>query len=53
MQHFTRDYYIYNGEVYKKLHPTKKGYRLVNKDGKRVWITLPKILSVLAHTLNK
>ena len=47
MKHFTKDYYVYNNELYKKIKPQRQGYRLINKEGKRKWITLAQIIDII------
>lgn len=47
MLHFTRDYYVHEGEVYKKLKPCNNRYYLTNKEGKRKWITKKEIEKIL------
>lgn len=38
-------HYVDNGRVYlvKRLQPSKYGYRITNKNGKRIWVTQEKI----------
>lgn len=47
MLHFTRDYYIYNNELYRKIKPHYGRYFLTTKEGKRKWITLTQILDII------
>lgn len=44
MKKFTKDYYVHNGELYKKLKPNANGcYHLTNQSGKRQWISIKTI----------
>ena len=38
-------HFVCNGAVYivKRLKPTKYGYHITNKEGKRIWVTQAKI----------
>jgi hypothetical protein len=44
----TKDYYVQDGRLYvvKELKPTKWGYRVVNKDGKRQYVSIEKIKEI-------
>lgn len=47
MTHFSGPYYVYNGELYRKVKMTQKGYHLRNKKNKLVWITMKKIMEII------
>ena len=47
MLHFTKEYYVHDNELYKKIKPCNNRYFLTNKQGKRQWITMKKILEIL------
>ena len=50
MKRFTKDYYVHNGELYKKLKPNANGcYHLTNQLGKRQWISIKKIEKLIEN----
>lgn len=49
MRSFTGEYYEHDGELYKKIKPTRQGYYLRNKQGKRQWVTMKQIHTILAN----
>lgn len=49
MRSFTGEYYEHDGELYKKIKPTRQGYYLRNKQGKRQWVTMKQIQTILAN----
>ena len=53
MRLFTGQYYEHEGELYKKINPTRQGYYLRNKQGKRQWITMKKILEIIDNRNKK
>lgn len=53
MRSFTGQYYEHEGELYKKIKPTRQGYYIRNKQGKRQWITMKKILEILETRTKK
>jgi hypothetical protein len=44
---FTGSYYVHEGELYRKIKPTRQGYHITNKKGERKWITMTKILEII------
>jgi hypothetical protein len=51
-----KGYYYHDDKIYKEIKPSglkAPRYKLVNKDGKRVWITLEKIKQLVAKKTTK
>ena len=51
-----KDYYYHDGKIYKEIKPnctrSVPRYNLINKNGKRQWITLTKIQALIdKHTI--
>ena len=47
-----KDYYYHEDKIYKEIKPSglkAQRYKLINKDGKRVWITLDQIKKIVAN----
>ena len=44
---FTKNYYVHDGELYRKIKPTRQGYHLTDTNGTRRWITMKKILEII------
>ena len=54
MKKFTRDYYVHNGELYKKLKPNPSGcYHLTNQSGKRQWVSIKTIERLIEEERSK
>lgn len=53
MTPFTGDYYEHEGQLYRRVKMTPKGYHLKDKTGKYRWITMKKILEIIAKRSTK
>ena len=53
MLHFTKEYYVHDNELYKKIKPCNNRYFLTNNKGKRQWITMKKILEIIDNKKTK
>ena len=51
-----KGYYYHDGKIYKEIKPSglkAPRYKLVNKEGKRVWISLAKIKQLVESKTKK
>lgn len=51
-----KDYYFHEDKIYKEIKPSglkAPRYKLINKEGKRVWITLEKIKQIIDNKHKK
>lgn len=54
MNRFIKDYYLHNGELYKKLKPNANGcYHLTSQSGKRKWVSINTIEKLIEEAKQK
>ncbi len=53
MRLFSGQYFEHEGELYRKIKPTRQGYFLRNKQGKRQWISMKQIQDIIDKRTQK